>query len=191
MKKRRIVYIVVFVLVAMLATGLSFRDVIIPAILSQDFAPREPENQVKTTNSIGWWAYQKTLTVGKLSVAVTDGKLNLFNSYSLISYSVAGRLKGNPSWKPYIGAVHISQRFLRMYDRERHPYLDKDTATIPEAIVEITPVVMVAEDKSYKGEPVSFSFTNELKLQSFHYGNNWIRFKCHSLQKDITLRQVK
>lgn len=191
MKSRKVAYGFVIVLVALLAAGLFFKDRILTSILFRDFSPREPKNQVETVSSIGWWAYQKELKVDAFTVKVIESKLSLFNSYSLISYTVKGELKGNTNWKPYIGNVHISQRFLRAYNRELHPYLERDTSSIPEAIIEITPLVMTIEDDGYKGEPVRFEFTNELKIQSFHYGDCWIRFKCESSQKDVILKQVK
>lgn len=191
MKRRKFVYGIVIILITLLITGFIFRDKFLSLLVLGDLLPREPKNQIEAVTNIGWWAFQKDLKIDNFTVKIVESKLNLFNNYSLISYTVKGELKGSNQWKPYIGNVHISQRFIREYNRDLHPYLDKDTSKIPEAIIEITPIVMTKENKSYKGEVIKFNFTNELKIQSFHFGDNWIRFKCDSLQNDILLKQRK
>jgi hypothetical protein len=191
MKRRKFVYGIVIILITLLITGFIFRDKFLSLLVLGDLLPREPKNQIEAVTDIGWWAFQKELKIDNFTVKIVESKLNLFNNYSLISYTVKGELKGSNQWKPYIGNVHISQRFIREYNRDLHPYLDKDTSKIPEAIIEITPIVMTKENKSYKGEVIKFNFTNELKIQSFHFGDNWIRFKCDSLQNDILLKQRK
>lgn len=191
MKRRKFVYGIVIILITLLITGFIFRDKFLSLLVLGDLLPREPKNQIEAVTNIGWWAFQKDLKIDNFTVKIVESKLNLFNNYSLISYTVKGELKGSNQWKPYIGNVHISQRFIREYNRDLHPYLDKDTSKIPEAIIEITPIVMTKDNKSYKGEVIKFNFTNELKIQSFHFGDNWIRFKCDSLQNDILLKQRK
>ena len=153
--------------------------------------PRDPKLEISETNEIGWWAYQDALQIDSFSVEFVESKLNLFNSKSLIEYTVKGRLSKNGHWKPSIKNIHVSQRFLRQYDRKLHPYIDSDTAKIPEAIIEITPVIEVTEDENYKGEAIKFEFTNELKLESFHWGNNWVRFQCADKWQDLILKQRK
>ncbi|WP_320051733.1 hypothetical protein [uncultured Acetobacteroides sp.] len=191
MKRRKVVYGIVIVLITLLITGFVFRNRLLSSLIIGELLPREPRNQIETVTDIGWWAFQDELKIDNFTVKIVESKLNLFNNYSLISYTVKGELKGNNNWKPYISNIHISQRFIRKYNRELHPYLDKDTSKIPEALIEITPIVRTKENKSYKGEVIQFCFTNELKIQSFHYGDNWIRFKCDSLQNDIVLKQRK
>lgn len=152
---------------------------------------RSPKLEISETNEIGWWAYQEALKVDSFSVEFVESKLNLFNSKSLIKYTVKGKLANDGQWKPSIKNIHISQRFIRQYDRELHPYLDSDTTNIPEAIIEITPVIEVTNDENYRGEIIEFEFTNELKLESFHWGNNWVRFQCADKWKDLILKQRK
>ena len=158
-------------------------------ILSSE--PRNPELEISETSEIGWWAYQESLKVDTFKVKFVESKLNLFNSKSLIEYSVKGKLSYNGHWKPSIKNIHVSQRFLRRYNRELHPYLDSDTTKIPEAMIEITPVIEVTNDDNYNGEEIEFEFTNELKLESFHWGNNWIRFQCSDKSQDLILKQRK
>jgi len=153
--------------------------------------PRKPKIEVKETYQIGWWAYQESLKIDSFKVEIIESKLNLFNSKSLIKYTVKGKISNNGHWKPMIKSVHVSQRFLRRYNKELHPYLEKDTARIPEAIIEITPVVKVTKDESYNGEEIEFEFTNETKLESFHWGNNWVRFQCDDIWQDLILKQLK
>ena len=85
----------------------------------------------------------------------------------------------------------MSQRFIREYNRKLHPYLDKDTVKLPEAIIETTPIVQVKEDKNYNGEKIPYEFTNELKLISFHMGANCLRIQCKEKYTDIILLQRK
>jgi hypothetical protein len=162
---------------------------IIGNILSAE--PRNPNLEISETSEIGWWASQEALKVDSFTVEFVESKLNLFNSKSLIKYTVKGTLTNKGHWKPSIKNIHISQRFLRRYNRELHPYLDTDTTKIPEAMIEITPVIEVTNDENYNGEELDFEFTNELKLESFHWGNNWVRFQCDDKWKDLTLKQRK
>jgi len=166
---------------------------ILPRVLGNILSaePRSPKLEISETNEIGWWAYQKSLKVDSFSVEFVESKLNLFNSKSLIKYTVKGKLANDGQWKPSIKNIHISQRFIRQYDKELHPYLDSDTTNIPEAIIEITPVIEVTNDENYRGEIIEFEFTNELKLESFHWGNSWVRFQCADKWKDLILKQRK
>lgn len=162
---------------------------IIERILSTE--PRNPKLEIAETGEIGWWAYQESLQVDSFAVEFVESRLNLFNDKSLIKYTLRGKLSYDKHWRPVIKNVHVSQRFLRKYDRTLHPYLDSDTTNMPEAMIEITPVIKVIEDEHYNGEELDFEFTNELKLESFHWGNNWVRFQCLDKQKDLILEQRK
>jgi hypothetical protein len=186
------IFIWIFIILAVgFVLLLIFRKSIISEIAFGDLHPREPKNEIAVTYEIGWWSYQDELRVDSFTVKTIESKLNLFNSESLISYTTKGILTGKKGWKPCIEKVHICQRFIREYNRKLHPYLDKDTVELPEALIEITPIVQVTEDKDYKGEKLSFKFTNELKINSFHWGNNWLRIQCGEKYEDIILRQRK
>lgn len=114
------------------------------------------------------------MQIDSFKVELIDSRLNLFNSLSLVRYTIYGQLSESGGWRPYIDKVHVSERFIRKYDRDLHPYLDVDTVNIPEAIIEITPVVQVKEDKGYQGEKIPFRIANELTIDSFHWGDNWL-----------------
>jgi hypothetical protein len=145
---------------------------------------REAVNEIEVTTNIGWWTNQNDLKIDSLKVELIDSRLNLFNSHSLIRYTVRGRLTGLNHWKPYIAKVHISERFIKKTDK-------KDTCKIPEALIEITPIVSTKENKKYNGEVVPFEFTNEIKVQSFHWGINLLRIQCGNNYKDVKLIQRK
>lgn len=162
---------------------------IIVAVLSAE--PRKPKLEVPEVSEIGWWPHQESLQVDSFAVEIVESELNLFNSKSLIRYRVKGHLVSKVHWKPSIKNVHVSQRFLRRYNTDLHLYHDADTSGFPEAIVEITPVIEHVNDESYNGEPLAFEFVNELRLESFHWGNNWLRFQCLDFWKDLTLQQTK
>nr|WP_321411237.1 hypothetical protein [uncultured Carboxylicivirga sp.] len=153
--------------------------------------PRNPKIEIKETYQIGWWSYQESLRIDSFKVELVESKLNLFNNKSLVKYTVKGIISHEGHWKPFIENVHVSQRLIRKYNRELHPYLDTDTVQIPEAIIEITPIIKVTNDKTYNGEELKFEFSNEIKLESFHWGNNWVRFLCNGINQDLILQQRK
>ena len=188
--KRIIIWIFIILAIGFVLL-LIFRKSIISEIAFGDFHPREPKNEIAVTSEIGWWAYQDELHVDSFTVKTIESKLNLFNSESLISYTAKGVLTGKKGWKPFIEKVHVSQRFIREFNRKFHPYLDKDMVNFPEALIEITPIVGVKEDKKYNGEKTLYKFTNELKLNSFHWGDNWLRIQCREKHEDIILQQRK
>ena len=177
--------------IILLLSGIYF--LALPSIVGSMFSaePRSPKLQISETPNIGWWAYQDALTVDTFQVELIESKLNLFNSKSLIRYTVKGRLSYKGHWKPSIKDIHVSQMFLRQYDRELHPYLDSDTAQTPEALISVTPVIKVTNDEKYNGEELDFEFTNEIKLESFHWGNCWVRFQCGDKWTDLILEQRK
>ena len=129
--------------------------------------PRNPK--VEITHSIGWWSKQEALNVDTFEIKIIDSKLNLFNSKSLINYRIKGNLSYKKGWRPYIKEIHLSERFLNQ---------SNDSINNPDAMIEITPVISAKDDESYNGEKIEFDITNEKKMNSFHWGNNRIRFKC-------------
>ena len=60
-------------------------------ILSNE--PRKPKIEIPVTYTISWWSYQNDLVIDSLKIKIIESKLNLFNSKSLISYSVYGKMK--------------------------------------------------------------------------------------------------
>lgn len=189
--KKKIIIGAILIVISAIVAAFFYRERIAIELILKDSFPREPKNQVEVTYNIGWWSHQDHLRVDSFNVEIIDSRLNLFNSNSLIKYEIKGRLVGKNNWEPYIEKVHVSERFIREYDRTLHPYLDSDTSKIPEAIIEFTPIVKVKEKKNYKGEEIPFHITNEMKIQSFHWGNNWLRLSCDSLNTDLILKQRK
>lgn len=189
--KRRNKILIWIGIIFLLLTGAYY--LIYPSVLGKILSaePRNPKLEISETNEIGWWAYQESLKVDSFMVEFEESKLNLFNSKSLIKYTIKGKLSYKGHWKPSIKNIHVSQRFLRQYNREFHPYLYSDTTKTPEAMIEITPVIEVTDDDNYNGEEIEFEFTNELKLESFHWGNNWVRFQCADKSQDLILKQRK
>jgi len=188
-KRKKILIWIGAIIIALVGSYYLFMPGIISLILSSE--PRDPKLEIAETYQIGWWSNQESMTIDSFEVEMVENKLNLFNDKSLISYKVKGKLKSDKNWKPYIKKIHISQRFIRVYNRDLHPYLETDTAKIPEAIIEITPVIKVKKDENYSGELIDFEFINEIKLESFHWGNNWVRFKCGAKNEDLILKQRK
>ena len=177
MRKRRVIIIGIVSFIAIIAIGLFlYRDKLISHFLYT--GPRNPKNQTETTYNIGWWSHQDGLTIDKFEIEIIESRLNLFNSRSLISYTIQGDMTDDKNWEPYLKKIHISERFV----------IDSARRT---GIIELTPVVGVKESNDYNGGQIKLSTTNELQIESFHWGNNKLILKCGQFQKEIQLKQRK
>lgn len=136
-------------------------------------ASRKPKLELPVTYNIGWWSGQKALTVDSLHIDIIESKLNLFNSKSLISYRVSGKLNYEGHWQPIIEEVHISER------------LNLDTTLRCDRIIEDK------ENKNANGGSDKFEFRNEHTITSNHWGINRIKFICGQKEQIIELRQMK
>jgi hypothetical protein len=141
--------------------------------------PRKPKLEIPVAYNIGWWSDQKALTVDSLQIDIVESKLNLFNSESLISYKVSGKLNYEGHWQPVIEEVHISER------------INLDTTLHCDRIIEITPVIEDKENKNSNGGSDKFEFKNEHKITSNHWGINRIKFICGQKEQIIELQQSK
>ena len=141
--------------------------------------PRKPKLEIPVTYNIGWWSDQKALTVDSLKIDIIESRLSLFNSKSLISYKVIGKLEYKGYWKPIIEEVHISER------------INHDTILHCDRIIEITPIVSEKENKKVKGGTGKFEFKNEHIINSNHWGVNRIKFICCQKEQIIELKQFK
>jgi hypothetical protein len=146
-------------------------------ILSNE--PRNPKIEVPITYNVSWWSYQEDLVIENLEVNVIESKLNLFNSKSLISYTIKGKIKYDGHWKPYIKEVHISER------------INKDSVQNINRIIELTPIVKVENDESTNGGIEEFEFKNEHMITSGNWGLNKIKLICGNKEAIIELQQRK
>ncbi len=145
-------------------------------ILSNE--PRKPKIEIPITYNIGWWSYQDDLIIDSLKVEIIESNLNLFNSKSLISYSVYGKMKFDDGhWEPNIENVHLSER------------IEKDS--LKSRIIEITPIISVSETDNQKSGIRKFKFKNEHTIISNGWGNNKIKFICGNKEQSIKLQQSK
>ena len=140
--------------------------------------PRKPKIEIPITYNIGWWSYQDNLTIDSLKIEIIESKLNLFNSKSLISYSVYGKIKfDDVHWEPNIEKIHLSER------------IEKDS--LKNRIIEITPIISVTEKDNQKSGVKKFNFKNEHTIISNGWGNNTIKFICGNKEQIIKLQQRK
>lgn len=154
--------------------------------------PQAPVIEISTTANIGWWPHQEALKIDSFWVDVLESKLNLYNATSLIQYHVKGSLTCETGWRPQIKEVHLSQRLVDQNGQKDSLSTSiQDSSFHYEAIIEFTPIVDVIQDSQYKEEVIPFEFTNELHVESLHWGKNTIRFKCFDLWHDLTLQQSK
>jgi hypothetical protein len=132
-----------------------------------------PKSTVEITHSLGWWAYQRFLGVDSIQTEIIQSRLNLFNSHTLVAWTVRGTLR-NPDglWKPRIEKVHLTERYI-----DYHP-----EARISFGEIALTPIVAVTQDSLYHGEPITFSFHVEDVLQSGTWGVNTYCVRCDAGQ---------
>jgi hypothetical protein len=141
--------------------------------------PRKPKLEIPVTYNIGWWSDQKALTVDSLHIDIIESKLNLFNSKSLISYQISGKLNHEGHWQPMIKEVHISER------------INLDTTLHCDRIIEITPVIENKKNTNSNGGTDKFEFKNEHTITSNNWGINRVKFICRQKEQLIELRQSK
>lgn len=142
-------------------------------------APRSPKRTIPITYTIGWWTNQSALSVTSLQIELVESKLNLFNTKSLIAYTVSGELTNQTHWKAKITKVHISER------------INYNTSLDYDCIIEITPIVTGKENKTVQAGATSFEFKNEHQITSIQWGINRIKFVCGPIEQRIELNQKK
>ncbi len=191
MKKKKIIISLLLTFLTVIILIVIFRERIILNFVFKDIHPREPKILMETTHRIGWWAHQEHLKIDSFKVEIIESRLNLFNSLSILKYSIFGKLSADKEWEPFIKKIHLNERFLKDYEKDFLPNFDNDSIEKPEAIIEITPIVDVKKNMKYKGEEILFEISNELKIESFHWGNNRIRFQCDTISKDLIIKQRK
>jgi len=141
--------------------------------------PRSPKNEIPITYNIGWWDYQNDLIINEFNINIVESKLSLFNSKSLISYKIVGKINYSGKWKPNINLIHISER------------INKDTTQNYQIIIEITPIVNITKDEKLNGGIENFEIINEHIIQSVNWGENRIKFVCENKDTIIMLAQRK
>jgi hypothetical protein len=146
-------------------------------ILSNE--PRQPKLEIPVTYNIGWWSNQKDLSIESLNIEIVESKLNLFNSKSLISYRISGKLTYDKFWRTFIDEVHISER------------INNDSSLNCGRIIEITPVLNNQENKKPKRVSEKFEFKNEHTITSNRWGINRIKIICGDKEQTIELHQYK
>lgn len=117
------------------------------------------------------------MSIDKFTITILESNLNLFNSKSLISYTIKGFLKSTSAAQPSIKKIHHAERIVYK--------------SSVQTVIEITPVVKLKNRKSYAGEFIPFEITNEHVIQSMHWGPNIITFTCGAFTKEITIHQGK
>jgi hypothetical protein len=152
-----------------------------PGSLLSEPLPTAKSN-IEITHSLGWWAYQRFLGVDSIHTEIIQSHLNLFNSHSLVAWTVRGTLT-NPDglWKPSIEKVHLSEWYID-YNPE---------GSISFGEIALTPVVAVRQDSSYHGEPIAFSLHIEEVLQSGTWGVNTYYVRCGAVADTFQLHQHK
>ena len=129
-----------------------------------DQSPRKPKNEIPVIYDFSWQVYQSSLDVDSLKVKVIESNLTMFNDKSLISYTVYGQINSTKNSVAKIGNVHLSER------------VNNDSTVKCDGIIEITPIVFMDVEQNALQKKVKFRFTNEMIVNSIHWGNNEIKF---------------
>jgi hypothetical protein len=146
------------------------------------------KREVPVIYQIGWWAHQEILQVTSFEVEIVKSNLNLFNSISLIRYTVKGTLNHQGGSIPYIRAVHHSEQLVHAVS----VFSDEDSDSIPvHANIQLTPIAAFKDLKKRVTGPVSFEFSNEYKIKSLRWGQNRFKFSCAGIERTIYLSQRK
>ena len=141
--------------------------------------PGKAKTQVPVTYKLGWWAKNSNLKVESFEVKIVESNLNLFNITAKVAYTITGTMNANAGWEPYIGSVHVNERF------------DQTDSTKKIAIVTFTPVMNTKKNKNQKGGLTKFTFTNEHLITSYQWGENKFRFVCGDFMTELKLDQKK
>lgn len=148
---------------------------------SQDGAQAGTDN-VAVTYQVGWWAYQENLKINAIEVELAgDKSLSLMNNKTnakIIIRGVVSGLEGN--WRPTIARIHASERFTPSAESKERV-----------SRIELTPIVEVVKDSSYKGSDVPFEISFTHPVNTFRWGNNDMVFVSGNQEKKIVLLQRK
>lgn len=140
-----------------------------------------PKSDVPIEYKIGWWSNQKGLSVQTLETNVIFDQLNLFNSTALVEYRIQGTITNTQKWRPYIRAVHLSERWVSTPENFK----------IPTATIVLTPIVASKSDESYNGETIKFNIKIQDYLKSGGWGNNQYFVTSQTQESKIELHQRK
>ena len=152
---------------------------------SQNKAPHKARTEIPVTYKIGWCFAQEDLQIDSFSVKIVKSKLSIFNNKSLLSYTVKGNLKCRGNDIPFIKEVHVSEKRIYSNFNYNTPVNNID------AEISITPIFSSKERKKNKCDSVIFNFTNEINIESMHWGDNKILFKCGQFETTMILHNIK
>lgn len=155
---------------------------ILTALASGCLSHRVPraKSDAEFTYKIGWWPYQKNLTVESLTTEVVDSSLYLFNAKSLIRIKIKGTMQGSNGWEPRIKKVHIVEEVIV-----------GGNFTNSVAEIRLKPIIGVKEKDSYAGVSMPYDLTQELHIHSMGWGSNTYRIICGGITNELNLMQMK
>ena len=137
-----------------------------------------PKSDVPIEYKIAWWAYQEAVLLDSLDAKVTFDGLNLFNGTAVVEYRLKGNVSYKSSWRPYIKAVNISERWEGVNENS-----DRLGSIV------VTPIVAVENDEGYSGESIDFDIVVQDYLDSGGWGANI--YQIQSLNKKVEIELVQ
>lgn len=131
---------------------------------------------VLITRTIGSWAYQDALHVAGMDVELVGGQPGKASGDAVIRFRLHGSLvSARRGWRPRIDVVHISQRFVQDANGEQA------------GEIELTPVVQVAKDAAYMGEPQALDLRVDETVSAYRWGQNRYIVRCGTIEKELQL----
>jgi hypothetical protein len=130
------------------------------------FSGRASGAEPSITYGVGAWPYQSGLVVKDMRVEVGTPHLNLFNDAATVTVRISGTAQvPKGGWRPEVLRVHVSERFV--------PAAIAPNRTVE---VEVTPIIDVKEDDSYKGGALPYALSFGYTLHAYDWGINHYRF---------------
>jgi hypothetical protein len=121
------------------------------------------------------------VAVERFSIGEAQGPhLQLFNHYATIPITIIGHVDGDKGWRPFIHAVHVSER------------LEPSKSVGEQAgIIEFTPIHSIREDSTFPGGAESFTVQLMYPVSTWDWGPNHYSFSCGDIQHSLQLEQRK
>jgi len=142
----------------------------------------KPKSDVEVVYKIGWNGYAGTVAVTSLETEVLYDSLTLFNTKALVQYTITGTVTNKAGWRPYIQAVHLSERWVPSSDSP-----DRNMA----GDIQVLPIAGVEKDESYQGETLKFSVKVQDYLTTGGWGENIYHVSSFDWKDRIVLFQKK
>lgn len=177
---KKTLIILCFALFSILIVICAFFAYVIIYNIDINTAPK-PTSDVPIEYKIKELSYNEALDVTELKASFVFDRINILSFKAVVQYEIKGTFAYKKGWRPYIRAVHISERWKTLPKNFEQKIGD----------IVLTPIVSVSEDKTYEGERLDFT----VKIQDYLYSGGWGEtlyiVRSQDKKSEITLNQIK